>query len=471
MRKRTVKILKIIAVILIALSLIYAIAVGVSAAKLRKAYATLEKAGRPMNPTDVIPPDVQDAENAALLYESAILLLKAQPSPGGNSLEYLGRANVTNTFEEMRPPPDGNLLEYLGGLSDKLIKESIEPDELAELQQLIDQEAVNQALSVIEQGTRRPSCRFDRDYKAGFNMLMPNLEGFRNIIRIIGAKSCLEAQAGRPNAAWDLVQTQLRLADAMRNEPILIHFLVRLASIRTSCEIIHKICEISPPNSEQYHIIESLLFDYEDRTPLVLALDGERLLCGEWAFNLLRNGSDEDLKSLSASAGSGFGEVLLSLYSAFKPLSLADHAAYVRIMGEKTRLVQQADSPNEASAMIRKVEQTRSRLYVITSILEPAVGRVNELYAELIAQMRITRAGLALLQEKKAQSVFPETIEKLKIENLYDPFSKKLLRYKPQGQGFILYSVGRDEKDNDGSPRQKKQEKDWDIVWAYREVR
>ena len=117
--------------------------------------------------------------------------------------------------------------------------------------------------------------------------------------------------------------------------------------------------------------------------------------------------------------------------------------------------------------MFSKVDETRSRLYVITSILEPAIGRVNELYAELIANLRITRAGLALLQERKVQGVFPDMLEELKIENLDDPFSKELLRYKAQGQGFILYSVGRDEKDNGGSPRQKKQKDDWDIVWSY----
>jgi len=442
MRKRTVKILKIIAIVLVVLSLIYAVAVAVSSAKLRKAYATLEKAGRPMEPADVIPPDVQDSENAALLYESAILLLKAQPAP------------------------EGNLLEYLGGLSDKFLKESIEPDKLSELQQLIEQDVVTQALSVIEQGTQRSSCRFNRDYKAGFNMLMPNLSNMRNLIRIIGIKSCLQAEAGRSDAAWQLTQTQLRLADAMRNEPILISQLVRFASIRISCQAIQKICEVAPPNPEQYLSIESMLSDYEDRKQLILALDGERILGGEWAFNILRSESPRALTS-SMGGETGMGEILMHLYGSFKPLSLADHAAYVQIMGDYTRLVQQPHSANEASAMIRKVEETRSRLYVITSILEPAIGRVNVLYAELIAQMRITRAGLALLQEKKAQGVFPETIEKLKVENLDDPFSRELLRYKTQGLGFILYSIGPDEKDNDGSPKQKKQKDDWDIVWSY----
>lgn len=446
MRKRTRKILTGIGITIVVLGVIYAIATAVSSAKLRKAYAALEKEGRPMKQADIIPPQVPDEENAALLYESAFLLLKAQPAP------------------------DRNLLEHLGGLCDKFLNESIETDELAELQKLIEQDSVTNALSIIEDGTRRSSCRFDYDYNAGFNMLLPNLSNMRDTIRIIGVKSCLLAEAGRPDAAWQLAQTQLRLADAMRDEPILISQLVRFASIRISCQTIQKISEVAPPNPDRYRSIESTLSDFEDRKPLILSLDGERLLGGEWAFNMLKKGL---VGELSASTGTepGFGEVMLRFYSAFKPLSLADHAAYVRIMGDYTRLVQSGNSDghsaNEASAMIKKVEETRSRLYVITSILEPAIGRVNELYSELIAQMRITRAGLALLQEMKAQGVFPETIEKLQLENLNDPFSSKPLRYKHQGQGFILYSIGPDQKDNGGSPKQKKQKEDWDIVWSY----
>ena len=117
--------------------------------------------------------------------------------------------------------------------------------------------------------------------------------------------------------------------------------------------------------------------------------------------------------------------------------------------------------------MDRKAEQMRSHLHIITSMLVPGIGRVNERYWETIAQMRVTRAGLALLQDTKAQGVFPETLEKLKLKDLNDPFSAEPLRYKSQGQGFILYSIGPDQKDNSGSPKQKKQTEDWDIVWTY----
>lgn len=442
MRKRTVKILKIVAIVLVVLSLIYTITTIVSWAKLRSAYAALEKAGRPMETKNVIPPDVPDDENAALLYESAILLLKAQPSS------------------------NGNFLEHLGGLSDKFVKGPIEPDELAEFQKLIEQDVVTQAISIIEQGIERHSCRFEHDYNAGFNMLLPNLGGFRNIIRILGAKSCLEAERGRPDAAWNLVLTQLRVADALRNEPILISFLVSFTSIKISCQTIQKICETAMPNADQYRDIESLLSDYEDRKPLILALDGDRLLGGEWAFNLL---TSESPKALSINGGnnSGIGELLLQLYVIVKPLYLADHAAYLRIMGRYTDSAQQSYSPSEASAIDDEIDQARSRLHLITSMIVPAIGRVTGIYWETIAEMRITKTGLAVLQERKDDGTFPDFLEKLNLKTLEDPFSSEPLRYKPEGQNFILYSVGPDEKDNGGSPKEKKQKEDWDIVWSF----
>jgi len=164
---------------------------------------------------------------------------------------------------------------------------------------------------------------------------------------------------------------------------------------------------------------------------------------------------------------SGLGEPLLSLYGTFKPLVLADHAAYLRIMGEYTRSAQQPYSRNEASTMDKKVGQMRSRLHVVTSLVVPAIGRVKEVYWEMVAQMRVTRAGLAVLQDSKAQRAFPQTLESLKPRDLSDPFSDGPLLYRPNPDGFILYSIGPDQKDNNGSPKQKKQRTDWDIVWQF----
>jgi len=440
MKKRTVKILTCIAIVIVALGLIYAIAVSISSSKLHHAYAALEKDNRPMEPWQVIPPDVPDTENAALLYQSAALLLKAQPAP------------------------NGNLLIYLGAHSDKFIKETLDSDKLTEFEQLMAQEKVLQALSMVEQGTQRDSYRYDLNYDDGFGIRLPHLHGLRNLIFIGCAKAQIEAKTGNPDTAWEMVRTQLKFADALRTEPVLISQFLRMGMIRLSCDTIKKLCEIAPPNDQQYRAIESLLGSLEEITSIVRAIDGERLLQGEWAFNIPKDELNETMGDFSENYNSGLISKLVFFGMTFKPISLADHAAYMRFMHESARFAERPYSREQAEVLEKGVRKKR---YILTSILTPKIFRVKEIHCRMIAEVRIVQAGVALLQYKQKQDAFPATLEALKLQNIKDPFSDGLLLYKTEGQGFVLYSVGPDQKDNNGSPRQKKQKTDWDIVWLF----
>jgi hypothetical protein len=440
MKKRNVKILKVIAIVLVVFGLIYAIAVSVSSAKLRRAYTELKKDGRPMEPADVIPPEVADTENAALLYESAALLLKAQPAQ------------------------EENLLEYLGDISSTFLKESLDSEKLAEFKQLIGQDVVTQALSIVEQGTQRDSYRFDHDYDDGLNMLLPHLSGMRNFTRILCAKAYLEAKTGNPDTAWDLLLTQFKFADALRTEPVLISKIMRMAMIRLSCDTITKLCEIAPPNAQQSGDIQNLLKDLDDIRPLIHSIDAERLLIGEWVFNLTKDEMYTTNLQVNDRSEPGLLPKLIIFGITFKPLFLADHAAYLRFMHDGTRFLERPYSPEQGEVMEEGVQKTR---YIVTRILTPAIFRVKEIHYQMTAQLRIAQAGLALLQHKQTENTFPSTLDTLKLQNINDPFSDGPLLYKTEGQGFVLYSVGPDQKDNNGSPRQKKQETDWDIVWHF----
>jgi hypothetical protein len=371
MQKRTVKILTRIAIVFVVLGLIYAIAVSASSAKLRQAYADLKKDGRPMESSDVIQPKVPDTENAALLYESATLLLEAQPAA------------------------KENLLIDLGSISDKFIKESLDSDKLAEFKQLIGQDVVTQALSIIAQGTQRDSCRFDLDYDDGLNTLLPHLSGMKNFTRILGAKAYLEAKTGNPDTAWDLLLTQLKFADALRTEPVLISKIVRMAMIRLSCETITKLCEIAPPNAQQSSDIQSLLKDLDDIRPLIHSIDAERLLIGEWVFNLSKDEMYKTSLEHGSKGDTGLLHKLIIFGITFKPLLLADHAAYLRFMHDGTRFLERPFSAEKGEVLKEGIQKTR---YLVTRILTPAVFRIKEIHFEMIAQLRIAQAGLALLQ-------------------------------------------------------------------------
>ena len=140
--------------------------VGFSTAKLQRAYAALEKDGRPMHIADVIPPQVPELENAALLYESAALLLKAMPAPW----EDLPDSAKVSVEESIKRDRLQDILGCLGDLSKRFVTESLELDERRRLDQLFEQDVVTTALWAVEEGTKRPTCRFDRDYEAGMGM-------------------------------------------------------------------------------------------------------------------------------------------------------------------------------------------------------------------------------------------------------------------------------------------------------------
>ncbi|NLZ06593.1 MAG: hypothetical protein GXY19_15620 [Phycisphaerae bacterium] len=439
MRRRTVRILTGVVIVVVVLGIIYAVAVAVSAAKLRRAYAALEKAGRPTQVAQVIPPNVPDANNAALLYQSAALLLKAQPAP------------------------EKDLLAYLGNLAGRSSEKLLDPEEQAELESLLRQDVIGQALSMLTQGAQRPSCRFDNDYSAGISMPLSHLAEQRTLARILGAKALLQAKDGQADEAWDTALIQLKFANALRIEPIIVSQLVRGAQIDLACTTIQRLCETLVPSEQRLRDLQDLLGGYDDIAPLIMAADGERLLFGEHTFRLprkeLRDTLDEDDMPDIISR-------LLFLRVSFKPLFLADHAAYLRLMQDCTSRFSEPYDPNEAGAFDGELFETHKR-HVLTRTLLPALGRVKEVYLRRIAQVRVTKTGLTLLQHRDARGGFPETLGTLRPEGIRDPFSQNLLVYKAQDTGFILYSVGPDQRDNGGLDGPTRKKADYDIVWRF----
>lgn len=439
MKKTKVKILTGLAGALVAVSMIYAIWVGIAAAKLHRVCAALEKAGRPMEVDQIIPPKVPETENAALLYNSAILLLKAQPAT------------------------EENLLAYLSDLSGKFTKESLEAGQRVELERLLQDDVVTQALLAIERGTGRATCRFDLDYNAGINISVPHLQDTLHLTRILAAKAQLQAEAGNSDSAWDLVLAQLKIADAARAEPIIISQFVRATWIRFACQTVQRLCAIAPPNQQQYARIEALLNTFDDVLPLVRAADGERLF-GQTIFTLPKRQQHETMRILADEDHAPWIiRTLIIRRMAFKPLLLADHATYLHFMHRYTDLFERPYSRGTAEIPV----EDATKHHLLTRMLLPAANRAKARYTAMIAEARITRVGMALLRHQATHGVFPETLDGLQLAGLNDPFSAGPLRYRPEADGFVLYSVAADQKDNGGIAQESEQETDYDIVWHF----
>ena len=443
MRKTSRRILTGFIVVIVGLGGAYAFALSRAAAKLHAAQAALQADGRPMDAAAMIPPEVPDEQNAAPFYERAAAALKRKHAPRKT------------------------LLEHLADLSRRAFSDSAKPEDRAELERLIKQDFVVGALADIEQGTLLPACRFNRDYDGGLLTDLPMTEDARWLIRILGGRARLEAEGGDPHKAWQTVHTQLKFAGAFRDEPTCETQFTRLIMINWSRHSIRWLCEIAPPDEGQYREVENLLAGLDGVDPLVRAVDAERLLRGEWLFNLPRNQLYEALpeNALGGAGAPEFVRRLLFRFIAYRPRFLADHAAYLQRMRKGAMLLEGPYVPRGTEGY-EEVWDVPGK-YILTNELSGMLEFLKRYYCATMTQLRLTRAGLALMQYRQAHGAYPETLDELGLEGLIDPFTDEPLHYRNEGEGFLVYGVNEDGKDDGGTEKESRHDKEYDILWRF----
>jgi hypothetical protein len=458
MNGRSMKILIGLGVIVVILGTLYGVSLARSKARLRAAYAALEQDGRPMDASAVLSPEVPDAQNAAVFYQRAAAMLRAQTA--GNE----------------------DLLERLVFLSRALYTESVKPDkiarqkrEVAELKRLIERDIVASALAVIEQGTQCPACRLDRHDHTVLDRDLPVVKDMRSLATILAAKVRLEAEGGRPRRAWDLALTQLRFADALRGDAVSHSQWDRRGMINGSCRTIQTLCETAPPDESHCRAAEGLLQDLDDVDPLVRALDADRLLIGEWLFGLPTEELYKTVRGEALAIKDGNPGIVHRLefrMTTFRPRFITDHAAYLQLMRKSVQLLQGPFIPREAESR-REIDELPRRHW-LTGKLASMFGPMKDSHCHMAATVRITRAGLALLEYGQAHGAFPPTLETLGLGGLVDPYTEKPLLYRAEPDGFVVYSVGEDLNDNGGAPRRRQKGSDsrhtspeYDLLWRF----
>jgi hypothetical protein len=442
MHRRSKKVLIGIGVVVIVLGTIYTVALLRSLGKLKRAYAALEQDGRPTQATELIPPEIPDADNAAALYLRAAAMLKEQPAP------------------------KKDLLEYLQDLASSYVGDALDPNKLPELKELMARPVVFAALSTFEEALQRPACRFERDYRNGLAGEPFAPRDLYYLTRIAAAQARFELEAGQSDEAWHRMRSHFRLLDALAADPTFSSQLARLSLAGHLCRVIERFSEMAPLSDEHYHEIQNLLERADDITPLVRAADAERLLRGEWLFNQTEDQLYETLRTGDLSLGGDEApDVLYRLVFrliAFKPRLVADHAGYLQYMAAGTRLLQ---GPFVPSDVARKELGDGKGWHILRQLLAPRIDRFQEFHCRAAARIHITRAGLALLRHRQIHGTLPSTLDALDLEGLVDPFTDEPLHYRPEGQGFVVYSVSEDQEDNGGSPRQHLQKTGYDLPW------
>ena len=410
MHNRPRVILRTLGVVLALVLVVYAGLTVWSFVALRRAYTALARDGRPMRAAEVIPLPAPAADNAAPLYEEAVRLLNA---------ERIG---------------DRTLLQELTDAARAANATNATPSDVTRFRELVTRPEAQHALELVVRAGERKACRFDLDYAAGpGGIAVSNLSETLTLSKVVRGEVSRLADVGESTNAWRLAIAGLELAQAKRAEPFLISQLVTIALDAIAEASVRRLCTAAPPTQEQSDRILAALTRMDQPAEFQRMLDGERLLYGEWSFAHLTTAHNwwKEERSWEPRVCRWF----------WRPVLRLDHAAYLRIMRDA------ATTPLSRSLPPIDV----SRCCSLTRAILPALDSSRTSFATSIARVRCTEAGLAVLKHRQACGDWPVSLASCMAAVPDDPFDGQLLRYRVTEKGFVVYSIGKDRKDNGGT--------------------
>ena len=99
----------------------------------------------------------------------------------------------------------------------------------------------DKVFDLLYQAAERPRCRFDRDWSDGYAMMMPHLSEIRDVATLLRNRAVVRSADGDGEGAIEDVRVIFCLSRSLREEPILINQLIRIAVAEMGLEALRVI--------------------------------------------------------------------------------------------------------------------------------------------------------------------------------------------------------------------------------------
>ncbi len=318
-------------------------------------------------------------------------------------------------------------------------------------------ETNRESLELLKKTRHLTLSRYPINLSQGLNGLLPHLSPVKGGAQLLYLSSIYHTETDQLNEAVEAAVLSMGLAGSLAQEPLLISQLVRIAIQSITGGSIERMVNRKHFSDAQLASLQEAIRGGEDPEANVRAFAGERA----FALNFFLNPGN-----LMAMAGGGMptgavAKVLSSLYGA-SGLRQTDALFYMDHM-KKMIDIYRMPYPERLTANA-KLKQTLTEMkkhpfkkfqYVISGQLLPAYGRAVEKDLRITATLRTIDTGLAILRFQAASNgKLPDTLAdltpKFSPQIPEDPYDGKPLRYLPRNDGFMVYSLGPNEKDDGG---------------------
>lgn len=317
-----------------------------------------------------------------------------------------------------------------------------------------------EALELLHKGAAVKHCRYPVDFTKGMATVIPYLSEAREGARFLQLETVLHTENDRPELALNSIISILGLGRTFSNEPTLIAQLVRISCQAVAVQAFEYSANRAEFTDEQLVNVGRSFANAQDLSAMSRAVVGERCQGIEFFAD-----PDAQAQFFQSTGSSGPPAALMVLYRA-AGLSDKDASVYLHVMEDYMKanelpLEERCDAADVAEDKLENVP----KIQVLLRVLSPAFSRITELDLRVIGHLRTAEGGAAIQRYRLAAGQLPDTLADLVPAYLdavpKDPFDGGELRYKKLEKGFVVYSIGEDEKDDGGKEKpQRKERKD-----------
>lgn len=285
------------------------------------------------------------------------------------------------------------------------------------------------------------------------------MRDLRAAVRGLSGRAVARAHDGDREGAADDLEAAAMAAGAASPRGALIGALVKIACVSIACSGVRNSLEFTTFTDEEAARICRALEAAMPADLISQAMLYERA-CGHVMFSAMGEGKvlGSDLLGSDPSRSAdirkpAFLKKLRSL--PYRAWIYAQEVVYLDAMTRNSELSHKRYRELAGNKLEEEINAGLPRWAMLTGALIPVFARSHAAADAGIARVEATKALLALTGYKAGHGAYPASLDEAQTGACRigeDPFSGKPLVYRRQGEGFLLYSIGDDLKDDGGKP-------------------
>jgi hypothetical protein len=379
--------------------------------------------------------DVPSGENAAEYVLDAITCFQKLEKEQERQLPWAGRDKMP-----ARTEPLGE--EVVGLIADLLQKNQ-------------------DVLELLRKAGALERSRYPIDLAKGYATLMPHLSDLRGTVRLLCLGTILHAERGEQESAVQALVSAFGVANSEASTPVLISQMVRQGGQSMALSALERLVNRTTLDEAHLTRLRAVIAAAYDPNAMARGIVGERCM----GIEVLRDPRATGLGI--APVISTEGPSLLQLRAA-QAVGLVDRLLVRYIDYVDRCLAALRLPPAERLEVVGELEREHREMVEqhpkLTHFM-PTMARFIRNDLAHMTKIQVAGVALAIERYRLANNRLPEQLTDLVPQFLetvpVDPYDGQVLRYKRLDPGFVVYSIGTDGTDDDGTerpPRRRGQE-------------